>query len=490
MAFATGTFGNTNPHSGFALRRKKSRGVSPGTVVTGVAVVAFAWVAATVLTTQSMVLSLPGSDMYADAALAPRASAFIVPQGRPIRATHFVGQTSAAPLHASLPADAPIRGAGYTPTKDMVVAMPTATTPRTARIPLPEHAVITPPQNSPVLAKGGRLALPLSPAKSAHLQLQIALTVTNTAHSWLASNAAAAQPTPAAPTQNVASVPKETAPTEAVVVARTKDDDLPPLPAAADELSIAENLPSVVPQPLARPDDVLARVPADDDDADKKAATLPTEIASNESAMTQAEDDEDDLPSFVPQPLARPDHIVERAPAAPAAQPDRTDSPPSRVLAYAQPEEDGGSKLRSLFSPSPAVRNGVAIYDIEAKTVYLPSGERLEAHSGLGYMHDNPRYVNQKNRGPTPPHTYDLTLRESLFHGVQALRLTPTDGGGVYGRTGLLAHTYMLGPRGDSNGCVSFKDYRRFLAAYRRGEIKRLVVVAHLSSVPVNMASR
>jgi hypothetical protein len=42
----------------------------------------------------------------------------------------------------------------------------------------------------------------------------------------------------------------------------------------------------------------------------------------------------------------------------------------------------------------------------------------------------------------------------------------------------LLAHTYMLGPNGDSNGCVSFKDYDRFLQAYLKGEVQRLVVVA------------
>jgi hypothetical protein len=72
-------------------------------------------------------------------------------------------------------------------------------------------------------------------------------------------------------------------------------------------------------------------------------------------------------------------------------------------------------------------------------------------------------------------------MRESLFHGVQALRLNPVGGEGkIHGRTGLLAHTYMLGPNGDSNGCVSFKDYNRFLQAYRNGTVKRLVVVAKL----------
>jgi len=47
----------------------------------------------------------------------------------------------------------------------------------------------------------------------------------------------------------------------------------------------------------------------------------------------------------------------------------------------------------------------------------------------------------------------------------------------VYGRVGLLAHTFMLGPTGASNGCVSFRDYNRFLDSYLRGEIRQLVVV-------------
>jgi hypothetical protein len=38
----------------------------------------------------------------------------------------------------------------------------------------------------------------------------------------------------------------------------------------------------------------------------------------------------------------------------------------------------------------------------------------------------------------------------------------------------------MLGPRGDSNGCVSFKDYEAFLRAYKNNEVKRLVVLARL----------
>ena len=125
-----------------------------------------------------------------------------------------------------------------------------------------------------------------------------------------------------------------------------------------------------------------------------------------------------------------------------------------------------------------------AIYDITAQVVYLPNGERLEAHSGLGEHMDNPSSSRIKMRGVTPPNSYRLTLREALFHGVQALRMTPEDEDKMYGRDGILAHSYMLGPQGASNGCVSFKDYPRFLRAYLRGEIERIVVVPRLGRPP------
>jgi len=80
-------------------------------------------------------------------------------------------------------------------------------------------------------------------------------------------------------------------------------------------------------------------------------------------------------------------------------------------------------------------------------------------------------------------------MRESLFHGVAAIRLTPVAGSSMFGRDGMLAHTYMLGPRGDSNGCVSFKDYRKFLNAFKRGEITRLVVVKRLDAASSRIAS-
>jgi hypothetical protein len=151
-------------------------------------------------------------------------------------------------------------------------------------------------------------------------------------------------------------------------------------------------------------------------------------------------------------------------------------------LAYASADAGVQSDGRDIAeNPSPRYDRMTAVYDISAHTVYMPDGTKLEAHSGLGSMLDDPRHVRERMHGATPPHIYDLAMREQLFHGVPALRLKPVGGeGAIFGRSGLLAHTYMLGPNGDSNGCVSFKDYNAFLQAYKEQRVKRLVVVAHL----------
>jgi hypothetical protein len=125
----------------------------------------------------------------------------------------------------------------------------------------------------------------------------------------------------------------------------------------------------------------------------------------------------------------------------------------------------------------PEVDSHTAVYDIQGHVVYLPNGEKLEAHSGMGNLLDDVRYVKEKGRGPTPPNIYQLALRKSLFHGVQAIRLNPVDGSKMYGREGILAHPYMLGPDGQSNGCISVQDYPKFLEAYLNGKFDRLIVV-------------
>jgi hypothetical protein len=201
------------------------------------------------------------------------------------------------------------------------------------------------------------------------------------------------------------------------------------------------------------------------------------------------------LPARRPIELSRPpaaSRVVQAAPAPTKAAETssifdklfgfKAQQPSGPVLAYANPENGAVKTSPGTMSNAiaPAGDKFTAIYDISARTVYLPNGTRLEAHSGLREFLDDPRHVNVRMHGATPPGIYDLKLRESLFHGVRALRLTPIDGN-VFGRAGLLAHTYMLGPNGDSNGCVSFKDYDAFLQAYVRGEVKRLTVVARLN---------
>ena len=175
------------------------------------------------------------------------------------------------------------------------------------------------------------------------------------------------------------------------------------------------------------------------------------------------------------------------SPAIASVAPTRTAS--QSVVAEQREREATGLGRGPLFpfpnpfghsAPISGYDRNTAVYDISARVVYLPDGTRLEAHSGLGNALDDPRYVSVRARGPTPPHLYTLTLREGSFHGVQALRLNPVGEGGIYGRAGLLAHPFMLGPNGDSNGCVSFKDYNAFLRAYEDGQINKLAVVAKM----------
>ena len=90
----------------------------------------------------------------------------------------------------------------------------------------------------------------------------------------------------------------------------------------------------------------------------------------------------------------------------------------------------------------------------------------------------------------TPPNVYAVSFREKPFHGVRALRLTPVGNGNMYGRDGMLAHSYMLGEDGQSNGCVSVKDYQKFLQAYEDGVFKQLIVVRSVDDVaPSRIAS-
>ena len=158
---------------------------------------------------------------------------------------------------------------------------------------------------------------------------------------------------------------------------------------------------------------------------------------------------------------------------------------PATDKALGPPAAPAKTSIFSIFSPQPTRPAGyddhTAVYDITARALYMPDGVKIEAHSGLGEYMDDPNHVNEHAKGATPPDLYDLQPRESLFHGVAAIRLIPVGGEeAVYGREGLLAHPFMMGDNGDSNGCVSIKDYDAFLKAFQDGKVTRLAVVAKL----------
>ena len=209
-------------------------------------------------------------------------------------------------------------------------------------------------------------------------------------------------------------------------------------------------------------------------------------------------------PVATPPQVTTPPPVIAPPPPVITAEAEPVPLPPSRprIAKFAPDDTTTGSiplvavtpapepkvKLASLpppsepDSPASAIDRRTAVYDIESATVYMPNGRKLEAHSGLGHMMDDPspQYIRTRMRGPTPPNVYVLTEREQLFHGVRAIRLTPVDEKKMYGRDGMLAHTYMLGSNGQSNGCVSFKNYDAFLRAFLDGEVKRMVVVPRL----------
>ena len=218
-------------------------------------------------------------------------------------------------------------------------------------------------------------------------------------------------------------------------------------------------------------------------------ARLAQQLQSQDRRVAPVEEPAPSSVAAVPLPRSRPVEAnleLRDLALAATAQPDSrtllqklSDLLPARVtLASLAP--DGGLLRDGPDLASLGYDNLTAVYDISARTVYMPNGLKLEAHSGLGSLMDDPAHVSERNVGATPPNVYDLKPRERPFHGVQALRMIPVGAQDTLGRSGLLAHSYMLGAKGDSNGCVSIKDYERFLKAFNNGEINRLVVVTSL----------
>ncbi|MEM8702317.1 MAG: DUF2778 domain-containing protein [Pseudomonadota bacterium] len=197
------------------------------------------------------------------------------------------------------------------------------------------------------------------------------------------------------------------------------------------------------------------------------------------------------VPDVKPQPPVR-SAAVRSKPDAEVAQ------TPAPVLAYATPgipEEENksgfgglGRIFNGLKGGLPGRGSGIAVYDISAAVVHMPDGTKLEAHSGIGHRKDNPKYAHVRNLGPTPPNIYDLRMRERRFHGVEAIRMTPRDLAAMKGRDGMLAHSPLLRRSNGSHGCVAFKDYNKFLKAFKAGKVKKIIVVPSMEKLPKYMA--
>lgn len=274
----------------------------------------------------------------------------------------------------------------------------------------------------------------------------------------------------AAATQGVASN-ASAAPATQVAVAKEASKDAPKQSVIA---KVADALKPAAP----------AKIADKTSDKAKRAPDAQMQLASADPA------------EIVPAPEAKPKSFADRAKAAVMSITGPRQSmveklwgkrePSGGLLAYASADASVTASIapreqNPMLGGSAPYERDTAVYDITAKMVYLPDGTKLEAHSGLGSNLDDPRSSRVRMRGVTPPHIYTLKPREALFHGVPALRLTPIGGeSAIYGRDGLLAHTFMLGPNGDSNGCVSFKDYYAFLDAYRNKGIRKLAVLSRV----------
>ena len=449
MSYTTGFMTDAAHCDELDATRPRFRPLALGATVIGFGAMAAALVIASMAATSAMLDAL-SADPETHAA---------APLARPQAVAAKSQATPAAPIVASVRPEAPAIADAKPPAEakpaaqnvapisiaaaPSVVPPPTAAangTPSTDSTPnLLAGSVPLPPSRGTVLASlEASGAVPLPPSRSAILPS----TTIPGAPSVTATPRSAPPPVIAAP--DIAQPPAAAPATESSVVplpprrpGSFEIASLPPQTEPAPPASVRTSPPTVrAPESEAKPQAGEAKPQADETKLQKSVATAPNAAPQDNRNFFQR------LFGLSSQPSA---------------------TTPSSVAGY-------GARA--------------AIYDISTHTVYMPNGERLEAHSGLGASFDDPRTIREKNRGVTPPNVYQLSLREQLFHGVPALRMNPVGDSSMYGRDGMLAHTYMLGARGDSNGCVSFRDYQRFLAAYRSGQVTHLVVVAHSGDAP------
>ncbi|MGY4371974.1 hypothetical protein ACVW1A_008039 [Bradyrhizobium sp. LB1.3] len=154
--------------------------------------------------------------------------------------------------------------------------------------------------------------------------------------------------------------------------------------APATKVAEATAKPSVI----ARVAEVLKSGPAKIADAAKsKRADAPVQLASADPA------------EIVPTPEAKPKSFADRAKAAVMSVTGPRQSmveklwgkrePSGGLLAYASADASVTASIapkeqNPMLGGSAPYDRSTAVYDISAKTVYLPDGTKLEAHSGLG----------------------------------------------------------------------------------------------------------
>jgi hypothetical protein len=369
MAFAIGTFNNVAPSGGSAVRSGRSRGFLTGIAIAGL--LTSTWLIGAVATMQSMSMPFSSPKEIARVTAVPKATSVAVTSERLI---HVNKASRLAAFDA----------------KPVV--------PLTAQL-IQSHAEKTSAASSAKLALAKTNRLPVAVA-----ELQPVAVSDNPRFSK--EDTVKAVPV----VQTAATIPAEED-ADRIVIPSKDAVAAAEMPAM---LALADAGPRVMPVPVELPPATPAAAPAANKPAEMKVAEADDNARPFDLVLAPDEDS-------VPLPMARPDGLVGKP--APASKDSQRAAEP--VLAYAKPnspiEDDEDDAVPRYDKPifTPRLRAGVAIYDIENSTVYLPNGERLEAHSGLGKMRDNPRFVNQKMRGPTPPHTYNLTMREALFHGVK-----------------------------------------------------------------------
>ena len=158
-------------------------------------------------------------------------------------------------------------------------------------------------------------------------------------------------------------------------------------------VDVKVDLPSSIAAPSAKPDKPAGTVVAAKPEKPAAAAEKPAGLLAG-------------LLSAKPEKPAAPEKPQQPAKTLNPSKPGKPEVAMA-AMAFARPDSpDRGmtNAFNGLFN-KPKAGNGVAVYDISAGVVIMPNGDRLEAHSGIGKMADNPRFVHVKMNGPTPPNT-------------------------------------------------------------------------------------